>query len=30
MSGFAGALTVQDIQNVAAYFAAQRGLQHKY
>ena len=30
MSGFANALTPQDIQNVAAYFASQRGLQHKY
>jgi len=30
MSGFANALTAQDIRNVAAYFASQRGLQHKY
>ena len=30
MNGFAAALTPQDIQNLAAYFAAQPGLKHKY
>ena len=30
MAGFANQLTPQDIENVAAYYAAQKGLQHKY
>lgn len=30
MAGFANQLSPQDIENVAAYFAAQKGLQHKY
>jgi len=30
MSGFANALTAQDIENLAAYYASQKGLQHKY
>jgi cytochrome c553 len=30
MNGFAASLTTQDIQNLAAYFAAQKGLHHKY
>ena len=30
MSGFANQLSPQDIDNVSAYFAAQKGLQHKY
>lgn len=30
MSGFANALTPQDITNLSAYFAAQSGLQHRY
>jgi cytochrome c553 len=30
MSGFANPLTAAEIENLAAYFASQRGLQHKY
>ncbi len=30
MSGFANPLTATEIENLAAYFASQRGLQHKY
>jgi cytochrome c553 len=30
MAGFANQLSAQDIENVAAFFAAQKGLQHKY
>jgi cytochrome c553 len=30
MSGFANALSAADIENLSAYFAAQRGLQHKH
>jgi cytochrome c553 len=30
MAGFAKALTADDIENVAAYFESQRGLQSKY
>ena len=30
MSGFANALTEKDIEDVTAYFAAQKGLQHKH
>jgi len=30
MSGFANALTTRDIENLAMYFATQKGLQHKY
>lgn len=30
MSGFANALSPQDITNLSAYFAAQSGLPHKY
>ena len=30
MSGFANQLSAEDIENVSAYFAAQKGLQHKY
>ena len=30
MSGFANALTAADIENLSAYFAVQRGLQHKH
>jgi cytochrome c553 len=30
MSGFANSLSAQDIENVAAYFSSQTGLQHKY
>lgn len=30
MSGFAAPLSAQEIENLAAYFAAQKGLQHKY
>lgn len=30
MAPFANQLTAQDIENVAAYFAQQKGLQHKY
>jgi cytochrome c553 len=30
MSGFANALTPQEIENLAAYFAMQKGVQHKY
>ena len=30
MSGFANQLSAQDIENVSAYYAAQKGLQHKY
>jgi len=30
MSGFAAPLTAQEIQNLAAYFASQKGLTHKY
>lgn len=30
MAGFANQLSAQDIENVAAYFAAQKGLQSKY
>jgi len=30
MSGFANALTPQDIENVAAYYSSQKGLRHRY
>ena len=30
MAGFANQLSAQDVENVSAYFAAQKGLQHKY
>ena len=30
MAGFANQLSTQDVENVSAYFAAQKGLQHKY
>ena len=30
MTPFANQLTAQDIENVTAYFASQKGLQHKY
>ena len=30
MTTFANQLSAQDVQNLAAYFAAQKGLQHKY
>lgn len=30
MAGFANQLSAQDIENVAAYYAAQKGLHHKY
>ena len=30
MSGFANQLSAQDVENVTAYFAAQKGLQSKY
>ena len=30
MSGFANPLTPAEIENLSAYFAAQRGLQHKH
>jgi cytochrome c553 len=30
MAGFVNQLSSQDIENVTAYFAAQKGLQHKY
>ena len=30
MAGFANQLSAQDIENVTAYFAVQKGLQHKY
>jgi cytochrome c553 len=30
MSGFAAPLTRQDIENLSAYYAAQRGLKNKY
>ena len=30
MSGFANQLSAQDIENVSAYYASQKGLQHKY
>jgi hypothetical protein len=30
MTGFATPLTTAEIENLAAYFSAQRGLQHKY
>jgi len=30
MSGFAAPLTAQEIENLSAYFAAQKGVQHKY
>ena len=30
MSGFANQLSAEDIENVSAYFAAQKGLRHKY
>ena len=30
MAGFANQLSVQDIENVSAYFATQKGVQHKY
>ena len=30
MAGFAAPLTPQEIENLSAYFAKQRGLQHKY
>ena len=30
MAGFANQLSAQDIENVSAYYAAQKGLQHKY
>ena len=30
MAGFANQLSAQDVENLSAYFAAQRGLQHKY
>lgn len=30
MSGFVNPLSAQDIENLAAYFSTQKGLQHKY
>lgn len=30
MAGFANALSPDEIENLSAYFASQRGLQHKY
>jgi cytochrome c553 len=30
MAGFANQLSAQDIENLVAYFSAQKGLQHKY
>lgn len=30
MAGFANQLSAQDIENVSAYYASQKGLQHKY
>ena len=30
MAGFANQLSAQDVENVAAYYATQKGLQHKH
>jgi cytochrome c553 len=30
MSGFANPLSAQEIENLAAYFSVQKGVQHKY